>query len=72
MVIPPASTATPDERIAAALAHGSTILFGFGFIVPLIIWITQRKKSAFASFHYPLIGGWITRRQDPRQAVFPT
>lgn len=43
--------ATPDERTWAALAHGSTLLLGWGGLVPLIAWITQRQKSAFVAFH---------------------
>jgi uncharacterized Tic20 family protein len=51
MVIPPADSAKSDERIMAALAHGSVMLFGWGFFAPLIIWITYRKKSTFVTFH---------------------
>jgi uncharacterized Tic20 family protein len=51
MIIPSASTASSDERILAALAHASVLLPGWGFLGPLIIWIIQRKKSAFVTFH---------------------
>lgn len=40
-----------DERILAALAHGSVFLSFLGPIGPLIVWITQRRKSKYASFH---------------------
>ena len=40
----------PDERILAALAHGSIIGSIFGMIVPAIIWITQREKSHYVAF----------------------
>jgi uncharacterized Tic20 family protein len=51
MIIPPASSVSSEERLLSALAHASVLLFSMGFIVPLIIWITQRKKSAFVAFH---------------------
>jgi uncharacterized Tic20 family protein len=38
-----------DERILAAVSHGSFI-FGFGIIVPLIIWLLQREQSAYVRF----------------------
>ncbi len=45
------AAATSDERVWAALAHASVLLMFFGPLVPLILWTTQRKKSAYASFH---------------------
>jgi uncharacterized Tic20 family protein len=39
-----------DERILAALAHGSIIVSVVGLLVPAIIWITQRQKSRFVAF----------------------
>jgi uncharacterized Tic20 family protein len=44
------SVTTSDERVWAALAHGAILLFGFGMIASLVIWITQRKKSAYVAF----------------------
>jgi uncharacterized Tic20 family protein len=44
------STYTSEERIWAGLAHLSVLLFGWGVIVPVVVWITQREKSRFASF----------------------
>jgi uncharacterized Tic20 family protein len=46
---------TQDERVLAALAHGSILLGlasnGFGGIVAaLIIWLLQREKSAYVAF----------------------
>lgn len=42
---------TSDEKIMAALAHGS-ILFAFlGPIAPVAIWASQRKKSSYVRFH---------------------
>jgi uncharacterized Tic20 family protein len=35
----------------AAAAHGSILFLGWGVIVPVIIWLTNRSKSAFVSFH---------------------
>jgi uncharacterized Tic20 family protein len=51
MHIPSAHEATSDERILAAVAHGSVILFGWGAIAAIVLWITQRQKSAFVAFH---------------------
>jgi uncharacterized Tic20 family protein len=45
---------TQDERVLAALAHGS-ILLGFftggvgGILAALVIWLVERSKSAYAS-----------------------
>ena len=35
----------------AALAHGSVLLSLFGPIGPILVWVSQRRKSAYASFH---------------------
>lgn len=51
MIIPSARSVSSDERILAALAHASVLLPGWGYLAPLIIWIIQRKKSAFVTFH---------------------
>ena len=51
MRIPSAADVTSDERILAAVAHGSIILFGWGVIVAMLLWITQRQKSTFVAFH---------------------
>jgi len=39
-----------EERICAALAHGSALLFFFGLFAPLLIWSSQRKKSSYVAF----------------------
>ncbi|NLE75727.1 MAG: DUF4870 domain-containing protein [Chloroflexi bacterium] len=44
-----------DERVWAALAHGSIILGGasngvLGPLVALVIWLTQRERSAYVAF----------------------
>ncbi|MCX7977259.1 MAG: DUF4870 domain-containing protein, partial [Bellilinea sp.] len=39
-----------DERWLAALAHAGILIPTLGFAVPLIVWITQREKSAFLRF----------------------
>ena len=41
---------TQDERILAALAHGSILLPLWGLIGAVIIWVTQREKSRFIRF----------------------
>ncbi len=48
-------TTTQDERVMAGLAHGSTLLGLFtngigGIGAALIIWITQKEKSAYVAF----------------------
>ena len=45
------TAASPDEKVMAALAHGSVIMAFVGPIIPVIIWSTQRKKSTFVAFH---------------------
>ncbi|RPJ17061.1 MAG: DUF4870 domain-containing protein, partial [Chloroflexi bacterium] len=45
------TSATSDEKVAAALAHGSVFLAFLGPLVPTILWASQRKKSKYVSFH---------------------
>jgi len=50
-----ATMSNQDERVLAALAHGSILLgvltSGVGGIgAALLIWLTQREKSAYATF----------------------
>ena len=45
------TAASSDEKILAALAHGSVFLMFLGPVVPVILWVTQRKKSNYVSFH---------------------
>jgi uncharacterized Tic20 family protein len=40
-----------DEKIMAALAHGSILFMFLGPIVPVILWATQRNRSKYVSFH---------------------
>ncbi len=47
---PRAAAANQDDRIWAAIAHGSGFLVFFGPIIPVILWFTQRKKSAYVAF----------------------
>ena len=51
MKIPPVTETSSDERVMAALSHGSILLPMIGIFVPTIIWMTQREKSAFVRFH---------------------
>ncbi len=39
-----------DERWLAALAHAGILIPTLGFAAPLIVWVTQREKSAFLRF----------------------
>src|SRR5512145_2488025 len=45
------TAASSDEKIMAALAHGSVFLMFLGPVVPVILWASQRKKSKYVSFH---------------------
>lgn len=45
------SIPTSDERTFAALAHGLVIFSFFGPIGPTIVWLMQRRKSNYATFH---------------------
>lgn len=45
------SSPTSDEKIMAALAHGSILLMFLGPIVPTGIWTLQRTKSKYVRFH---------------------
>lgn len=40
-----------DEKVLAALAHGSVVFSFFGPIAPLAIWIMQRNKSKYVRYH---------------------
>jgi uncharacterized Tic20 family protein len=52
---PPLSLHSSDERTWATLAHASALLIlagGVGgLIAALVIWLTQKEKSAWAAFH---------------------
>ncbi len=39
-----------DERVMAALAHGSAILPGMGVVAAVIIWVTQKDTSRYVGF----------------------
>lgn len=39
-----------DERIMAAMAHGSAIIFGMGIIAAVVLWATQKEKSRYVAF----------------------
>jgi uncharacterized Tic20 family protein len=61
----PSARPTSDERLMAALAHGSVLFSLFGPIGPVLVWISQRRKSAYASFHalqamgYQMLFFWV-------------
>lgn len=61
------SAGIPQEhRLLAALSHASVLLTGFGVLIPLIIYVTNKSKSAYLGFHtlqalfYQLIGCLIS------------
>ena len=39
-----------ESRLLAAISHASIIFSNFGFIVPIIIYMTQKKTSSFLRF----------------------
>jgi uncharacterized Tic20 family protein len=41
---------TYENRLLAALAHGSVVAQGIGILVGVLVYITQRDKSRFAAF----------------------
>jgi uncharacterized Tic20 family protein len=43
-------TPTQDDRIMAALAHGSAIIFGMGIIAAVVLWATQKDRSRYVAF----------------------
>lgn len=38
-----------DERLMAAIAHASVVVSGLGILVGVVIWLTQKEKSAYAA-----------------------
>ena len=38
-----------DERLMAAIAHGSVVLTGPGVIVAVLIWLTRKEESRYAA-----------------------
>lgn len=38
-----------EERLLAAIAHGVVVLTGPGVVVGVLVWLTQKEKSAYAS-----------------------
>lgn len=47
---PAAGEPSQDERVMSALAHGAAIIYFMGLIAPIVIWATQREKSAYVRF----------------------
>jgi uncharacterized Tic20 family protein len=48
-------TVSQDEKVLAGLAHGSILLGAFtsgigGIVAALVIWLTQKDKSAYTAF----------------------
>lgn len=38
-----------EERLMAAIAHACVVVFGPGILVGIIIWLTQKEKTTYAS-----------------------
>lgn len=38
-----------EERLMAAIAHGSLVASGLGILVGVVVWLTQKGKSAYAA-----------------------
>lgn len=43
------SKPSTEERLMAAIAHGSVVASGLGILVGVVVWLTQREKSAYAA-----------------------
>jgi uncharacterized Tic20 family protein len=39
-----------EERILAALAHGSALLFGMGIVAAVVVWVTHKDRSRYVAF----------------------
>ncbi len=39
-----------EERLTAALAHGSILLFGMGIVAAVVLWVTQKERSRYVAF----------------------
>ena len=50
-IVPSQTATTSNERLLAALAHGSVILSFFGALSPALLWSFQRRKSPYVAFH---------------------
>jgi uncharacterized Tic20 family protein len=54
-----------EERLLAAIAHASVIMGAIGPVVGLLVYITQKEKSAYAAGQglqaaiYQLVGRWF-------------
>jgi uncharacterized Tic20 family protein len=54
-----------DDRIMAALAHGSALILGIGIIAGVVIWVTQKDRSRYAAFQalqsvaYQVVGVFV-------------
>lgn len=46
----PSTGPSQDERVMAALSHVTAILPFMGVIAPIVIWVTQKDKSAYVAF----------------------
>jgi len=44
-----AVAAVEEERLMAAIAHGSVVVTGPGIVVGVLIWLTQKEKSPYAA-----------------------
>jgi uncharacterized Tic20 family protein len=44
-----ATNPSREECLMASIAHASVIIFGPGILVGVLIWLTQKEKSSFAS-----------------------
>jgi uncharacterized Tic20 family protein len=42
-------TLTTENRLLAALAHGSVVIQGLGLLVGVLVYVTQRDKSRYAA-----------------------
>jgi uncharacterized Tic20 family protein len=38
-----------EDRLMAALAHASVLLFGMGLVAAIVLWVTQRERSRYVA-----------------------
>lgn len=54
-----------EQRLLAALSHASVLFMGIGLFVPLVIYVTQKKRSVFLEFQalqafiFQLLGSFV-------------
>ena len=50
--VQPVETASPSQeiRLLAAISHASVLFTNIGFFIPMVVYLTQKKKSSYLGF----------------------